>query len=73
MPRKNNRHGPRAMPLNKISERVGVPIKQVAVHLPEPDEPEPAQSNDIKTKRNPWGYDTNIGKLRASWDGRGRA
>jgi len=70
MPRKHNRHGTRAMPLQKIAERVGLPVKRVVVHLPEPDEPEPVESNDIRTIRGYWNEDISVGKLRTSYDGR---
>jgi hypothetical protein len=68
MSRKNRNasYGPRIVPLQKIAERTGVPIKPI-IHLPEPDdETEPAGGNGIHTKRGVW-EDMNIGKLRASW------
>jgi len=71
MPHKNRRTTPRIMPLNKISERVGVPIKQVAVHLPEEEiEPDLTGGNSIRTKKGVWD-NISPGKLRASYTPRG--
>lgn len=77
MPRKNNRQGTscRAMSLNMISERVGVPVAQpkpiIRAHLPEPDEPEPVESNGIRTRRGVWD-DIRPGRVRCCYDGRGK-
>jgi hypothetical protein len=60
------------VPLQKIAERAGVPIKPI-IHLPEPDdETEPAggNGNGIKTKKNVW-EGLSPGKLRASWTPKG--
>ena len=70
MPRKNNRHGSRAMPLQRIAERVGVPVKKIICHLPEPDEPEPVETSDIRTKKRVWD-DIRPGKVRAIYTPRG--
>ena len=80
MSRKNSNasYGPRIVPLQRISERVGVPIKPI-MHLPEPDEPEidhivetneMISGNGIRTKKGVWDG-LSPGKLRASWAPRG--
>jgi len=66
MPHHHKRKGPRIVPLGKIAERVGVPVKRVTVHLPEPDEPEPVENTDIRTRRRVW-EDIRPSKLRASY------
>lgn len=75
MPHHHKRKGPRAMPLQKIAERCGVPVAQpkpiIIAHLPPPDEGVEPKGSEIRLKKRPWDDGISIGKLRAAYSPRG--